>query len=79
MGTLGFFQFARNYLDKLDRYLMSSLPYWSVTAEIENMNLVLPATSIQYINKSNCGKYCLYSVQMFCLEDKHIKYTHKSE
>ena len=41
---------------------MSSPPYRSVSAEIENMNLA--HYSYSTLNKKSCGKYFLYSVQI---------------
>ena len=48
------------------RQLMSSSPYRSVSAEIENMDLALyQLRPYSTLNKKSCGKYCLYSVQMY--------------
>ena len=47
---------------------MSSSPYRSVSAEIEDMEVALYYSyvhTVHTVNKKSCGKYYLYSVQLY--------------
>ena len=68
MSSRQFFNWFYTILPQINqtRQLMSSSPYRSVSAEIENMDLALyQLRPYSTLNKKSCGKYCLYSVQMY--------------